>query len=137
MSRLKVASFNGKLVRIPRKASKYGARSSHCAQGHYHPSTGEAVRCDALHLMQKAGTISDLKVNPSVTITKGFKYKPDFSYTETEGGRYIVEDFKGLVTQRFRDIMRMWPHHGEGVLRVTKQSGRMGTRIDKEIKGIK
>lgn len=46
MTRPKYIAVNGKPVRIPRKASKYGAKRSRCLQGHSHPSKGEAARCD-------------------------------------------------------------------------------------------
>lgn len=101
---------------------KYKAKKTYCAAGHFHPSQGEARRCDCLHLLQAASEIQDLKVNPSVTLTVGFRYKPDFSYLER--GLLVVEDFKGVETQRFRDIKRMWPHHGKGVLRVSKLRGK-------------
>lgn len=135
MTRAKFASINGRPTKIPRKGSKYGAKRSRCIQGHSHPSKGEAGRCNELHACQACGLIRDLKVNPSVTVVKGFKYKADFSYTELIHGRHIVEDFKGAETQRFRDIKRMWPHHGKGTLLVSRQypSGQFYT--EKGIEG--
>lgn len=96
---------------------KMNAVSAHCAQGHFHPSTGESRRCDALHLLQRAKAVKGLEVHPTVELVTGMKYKPDFLYFE--GKKRIYEDFKGMVTDRFRIICRLWPHHGTGTLRIT------------------
>ena len=119
---------------IKNRRHKMNAIRSVCGQGHNHPSKGESRRCDVLHLMQRAGEISDLRVQPSIQLVPGFLYAADFSYLD--GGRAIVEDWKGLITQRFRDICRMWPHHGDGVLRVTGLSGGR-TVVTREIEGAK
>lgn len=119
-----------------RGMQKFGARRTQCKANHFHPSCGEATRCDWLHAMQSSGAIFDLKAQASVTIVPGFKYKPDFTYTEMKDGErvLIVEDFKGVVTQRFRDIKRMWPHHGQGALRVSRLQGQK-FYIEKDIQG--
>lgn len=112
------------------KRHKMNAVSAHCAQGHFHPSTGESRRCNTLHLLQRAKEIKGLEVNPSIEIVAGMKYKPDFKYTEN--GKLIYEDFKGMVTDRFRIICRLWPHHGTGTLRITGE--RKATR---DIAGVR
>lgn len=122
----------GSHMRAVSKRHKYNAMTTHCTQGHFHSSLGESVRCDHLHLLQKAKVITELEVGGSITIAQGFKYKPDFRYVEN--GVKIVEDFKGVITQRFRDIKRMWPYHGDGVLRVSKLVGKK-FHMDKDIQG--
>ncbi len=111
----------GKRVKRPKQAkirgNKYGAKSAHCAQGHFHPSTGESNRCDTLHLIARAGEIKGLEVHPTITLVEGMKYKPDFLYTEN--GKRIYEDFKGVSTDRFRIICKLWPYHGTGTLRIS------------------
>lgn len=115
------------------KSNKFKAKKTFCAQKHFHSSRGEAMRCDVLHLLQRAGSISELvPMCASMEVVKGFKYKPDFRYVEN--GVSIVEDFKGVVTQRFRDIKRLWPHHGQGVLRVSRLVGSKFV-IEKDITG--
>lgn len=96
---------------------KYNAVSSHCAQGHFHASKGESGRCDTLHLLQKAKEIKGLEIHPTVEIVTGMKYKPDFTYYDH--GKRIFEDFKGVETDRFRIIKKLWPHHGTGTLRIS------------------
>jgi len=47
-----------------KRANKYGARKTACAHGHRHDSKREAVRCNELHLLQRAGQIRGLEVQP-------------------------------------------------------------------------
>jgi hypothetical protein len=108
------------------------AVKSRCAQGHSHPSKGESLRCDNLHLQQAGKLIEDLVTNPTITIIQGFKYKADWTYLENK--KMVTEDFKGMVTQRFRDIKKLWPHHGIGVLRVSRLKG-LRFYTEKDIQG--
>lgn len=84
--------------------TKYFARKTPCAHGHTHASGKEARRCNDLHLLQQAGKIVGLEVEPKfpfvidgrqVVHTNGRKaiYTPDFSYVEN--GRKVCEDVKG------------------------------------------
>ena len=114
-------------------ANKYHAVSSHCAEGHFHRSKGEAGRCSELHLLQRAKEIKDLKVEPRVMVGP-LSYKPDWTYTER--GKKITEDFKGVEGERFRILKKLWPELGEGVLRITKTSPRYKKAVVvKEIQG--
>lgn len=64
-------------------------------------SAKEARRYSELVLLEKAGVINTLKLQPSFKIVvNGVKictYRADFSYTED--GRFVVEDVKGFITQ--------------------------------------
>lgn len=93
------------------KGNKYQAVKTDCGHGHVHASKKEARRCAELHLLQRAGEISDLEREPryyftvngrELTHDKGRRavYTPDFRYRE--GGVLVVEDSKGM---RVRD----WP----------------------------
>lgn len=94
-----------------RRSTKYNAKKSTCNVGHTHDSIGEARRCDDLHLMLRAGAISDLSVSPvyrfilpdgkAIKMKNGqvAHYTADFQYMEN--GRQIVEDFKGVVARDF------------------------------------
>ncbi len=74
-------------------------------------SKKEARRYQALLLMQRAGEISDLELQPKFELVKGVKFsgdaraKPavryfaDFAYTDTATGKRIVEDVKSPVTK--------------------------------------
>lgn len=91
--------------------NKYNARKTPCAQGHTHDSGREAKRCNDLHMLQRAGKISDLKIQQqfrfsidgrAVKLKNGHHagIKVDFVYREN--GQDIAEDSKGYV-------VRDWP----------------------------
>jgi hypothetical protein len=102
-------------------ANKNGAVGSRCKQGHFHPSKGEARRCDSLHVLQQYGEIKALEVHPSIPLWKGRKYKADFRYLDH--GRVIVEDFKGAQSRDFQLVKKAWPNYGRGTLRETRAAG--------------
>lgn len=87
------------------RANKFGAKRSHCSAGHEHSSMKEARRCNDLRILQLAGEISDLEVEPQfwfvingrqVKHENGRRagYKPDFAYT-ARNGAMVAEDVKG------------------------------------------
>lgn len=82
---------------VVERPHKYGAIKSDCANGHTHPSRKEQRRCDELHLMQKAGMINNLVVQPvyelMVEDVYVGKYIGDFEYRND--GVLITEDCKG------------------------------------------
>ena len=94
-----------------RRGTKYNAKKSTCSAGHTHDSIGEARRCDDLHLMLRAGAISDLSVSPvyrfilpdgkAIKMKNGqvARYTADFQYMEN--GKLILEDFKGFIARDF------------------------------------
>lgn len=86
------------------RPNKFGARVTECALGHKHASKKEARRCGELHLLQRAGQIRCLEVEPQFWFEidgviikhpngRRVGYKPDFLYLEA--GATIVEDCKG------------------------------------------
>ena len=90
--------------------NKYRAKPTVCAHGHKHASKREAARCDALHLLQRTGAISDLEIEPQFWFVIDGKplmhangrrcgYKPDFAYVER--GRQVIEDCKGMTVRDF------------------------------------
>jgi len=94
---------------IPKRGNKFGAQITPCGLGHRHASKKEARRCGELHLLQRAGKISDLIVEPQfwfeingivVKHPNGRRagFKPDFSYRAP--GATICEDCKGGTATR-------------------------------------
>ena len=88
----------------PARGNKYHARKTGCAHGHTHDSAKEARRCNDLHLLQRAGQISRLEVQPQFWFHvdgvamrhengRRIGWRPDFQYFE--GDRNVVEDVKG------------------------------------------
>lgn len=91
---------------------KFGAKKTECSNGHSHGSRKEAKRCDELHMMQAAGLIRNLQIQPvfhfevhgkPVRMGNGqnARYTADFRYDEAGQGD-TVEESKGMVTQDFR-----------------------------------
>ena len=87
--------------------SKYGAKKSQCLHGHTHDSIKEAKRCNDLHLLERAGHITHLVVQPQFWFQingvqikhdngRRVGMKPDFQYFE--GDKNVVEDVKGFKT---------------------------------------
>lgn len=116
-------------AKMPR-SNKYKAKKTACAQGHLHDSKREAKRCDELRLLQRAGKIEGLTIQPRFEfVVNGSKvkmgngqfarYTPDFEYMEN--GQLVAEDTKGFKTEAFALRAALFRHcfpHIE--LRVTK-----------------
>ena len=102
------------------KTSKYRSRRAVCRAGHTHQSQRESKRCDELHLLQKAGIISRLEIQPKFELQPEFvdcrgkkhqaiHYIADFLYiTEGEGRHLVVEDAKGYRTKEYRIKIKMF-----------------------------
>lgn len=74
-----------------------------------------------LLLKEKADDISDITIHPTIELEPGIKYKADFSFVE--GERMVWVDTKGVITDRFRLICKIWALHGPGPLRIIKRQG--------------
>lgn len=74
-------------------------------------SQKEARRYQELKLLERAGKIKDLEIQPKFSLVKGVKFrgdkraKPDlryfadFAYTDMETGGRVVEDVKSVATK--------------------------------------
>ena len=69
-------------------------------------SKGEAALYGVLKLRERAGEVSDLKLQPVYRLdVNGLhiaNYRADFSYTDKQTGKFVVADFKGMETDVFR-----------------------------------
>ena len=69
-------------------------------------SRREAVRYQELRLLERAGQITALILQPRLAISvQGVKiceYRGDFEYTDTQTGERILEDVKGVLTPVYR-----------------------------------
>lgn len=111
--------------------SKYSAKKT-VRRGIKFDSKMEAEYYDQLLLLQRAGHITDLKLQPSFALlepfehngkkVRGVKYKADFMFKER--GKTIVIDVKGVKTKDFiikaKFFMSMYPDYE---LRLVKKSG--------------
>jgi hypothetical protein len=84
---------------------KYGAKAIEI-DGHRFPSLAEGRRYEELKLMQRAGIIRDLQLQPRYPIRISgvlvTTYVADFKYFDVERGEETVEDVKGFVTDIYR-----------------------------------
>jgi len=71
-------------------------------------SKREAARYRDLKLLEKAGEIKDLKLQPRFDFPMGFFYKADFSYIVDD--RQRVEDVKGVMTKDFKLKMKCFQY---------------------------
>lgn len=90
---------------MSRKPSKYRNIRT-VVDGIRFDSKKEALRYSGLKLMERAGAISNLELQPSLDlIVNGMKcgfYKADFSYLDVRTGEAILEDVKGFKTPIYR-----------------------------------
>lgn len=90
---------------------KYGNRKT-VVDGIKFDSKVEAERYKELRLMEKAGEIRDLVLQPKFLLQDKFKHKgkteravkyiADFKYFDVLRGVYVVEDVKGVETEAFK-----------------------------------
>lgn len=94
-----------------RKGNKYNARKT-TVDGIVFDSGDEALRYNQLKLLQAAGEIAGLELQPEFELQPAFTdaagkrqraitYRADFAYTEPDGTR-VVEDVKGVETAVFK-----------------------------------
>jgi hypothetical protein len=108
--------------------TKYRAKP--CAiDGIRFASQGEGRRYAELKLLERAGAIKGLRLQPRYVIQDSFRregkvvqaivYVADFEYFED--GKLVVEDFKGVETYEFKIKRKMfWKRYPGIELRVTK-----------------
>ena len=113
------------------RGNKYHARKA-LFQGRLYDSTAERDYAHELDILMRAGEIFDLDTQPRIELEPGVFYKPDFSFTEH--GRRVYVDVKGVETERFSLICRIWRNWGPGPLRIVKRSARnRGFMVVREI----
>lgn len=86
----------------PKKREKYGSLTAE-VDGHKFHSRKEAKRFGQLTILQLAGEISDLELQPEFQISMGpkkiAKYFADFRYRYVKDGRQVIEDVKSKSTR--------------------------------------
>lgn len=83
------------------KRHKFHAIRTTCSAGHQHPSKKEAKRCGELHLLEKAGAITELMTQVSFDlVVNGMsvgRYVADWGYKQD--GKQVIEDVKAGPTK--------------------------------------
>lgn len=90
---------------VRRKTTKYRAVRT-TVDGITFASKKEAARYTELKLLQKAGEITDLKLQPKIVLNAGgvhiCDYRADFFYYDRKTQTLIYEDCKGFKTPVYR-----------------------------------
>ena len=85
-----------------KRKSKYGNRKTPCSAGHMHDSVKEALRCNELRLLERAGRIQRLEQQPEFPITINGElvcvYRADFAYFKNNAR--VIEDTKSEATRK-------------------------------------
>lgn len=105
----------------PPAPQKYRAKPVREA-GRYYASTAERDYVAEVFQLAAAGIVTDVVLQPVVRLVAGVTYRADVAFTDA-GGRRVWVDVKGVVTDRFRLIQKLWRHSGPGLLRVVKRRG--------------
>ena len=109
---------------IRRFGHKYNAKRVKKA-GYSFASQLESSLHDYLVWMQKEGAIRDLKLQPSVYLTKAkILMKPDFSAVDTKTNVLCYWEAKGHETDVWRIKRRLWEFYGDGPMYVYKGSAK-------------
>lgn len=112
---------------------KYGAKPER-REGRYFASGAEADYVAEVRLRERLGEVVDVELQPKVVLVAGITYKPDLVFTETATGVRKFIEVKGVVTDRFRLICKLWRYSGPGLLVVVKRkSKRSGFQTVREI----
>lgn len=87
--------------------NKFNAKSR-IIDGHKFPSLKEAKRYNELKLLEKAGKIKNLELQPKFEIIPKQKYRgktlrkaeytPDFKYLDIDNNEWVIEEVKGMPT---------------------------------------
>jgi hypothetical protein len=100
------------------RSHKYNAKKT-MVDGFTFDSLAEAARYCELCLLQQAGEISDLELQPKFVLLdkftdfegkrrRGISYHADFRYVEVKNGQIVVEDVKGKETEGFKLKLKLF-----------------------------
>lgn len=114
-----------KIVRGRNKSyNKYGNKKV-VVDGHEFDSQKEARRYKELKLMERAGVIKNLELQPAFELIPTIRtehetlrktvYKADFRYVDTKTDGVVVEDVKGFKTDVYKLKKKMLLHKYEGI----------------------
>lgn len=115
---------------VRRVASKYGAKKTQ-VDGITFDSKAEAARYTELKMLERAGQISKLELQPTYELAPSvilggrkkpaLRYRADFRYTD-HLGNVIVEDVKGVRTAEYqikRHLMKFV--HGIDITEISRR----------------
>ena len=100
-----------------KRTNKFGAKRSHCSAGHEHASAKEARKCNELRLLEMAGEITHLEIEPFYPFClngevikhqngRRVGMKPDFGFRERCGSPVVLDVKGGMATQTEAYVLR-------------------------------
>jgi hypothetical protein len=99
---------------------KYNAQKT-VIDGESFPSKFEAAGWRIFKALEASGAIRDLSRYERVRLSDaGIPYKPDWSYTDVGTNQKRFVEMKGVETDRFRLIKKLWKAYGPAPLEVWK-----------------
>lgn len=106
----------------PKRANKYNAvRAKSNLTNRWYDSKAERDYAEILRLRELTDEIAYITAQPVIDLTCEIKYKCDFRYFEIKTNRWIYAEVKGVETERFRMIKKLWRYHGDGLLQIIKR----------------
>lgn len=103
---------------LAKPRNKYNAHPT-VFMGMHFPSKLEAAGYAMLWAREQAGEISDLARQPTIRFKAlDISYKADAVYFNKTQGRAVYVEFKGVLTDRWRLIKKIWKVMGPGPLEV-------------------
>jgi hypothetical protein len=89
------------------------------------PSKLHATLYAELKLRERAHEISELEMEHAVELTKAnLRYKIDFSYFDNKTFGVRFAEAKGIETDRWKILVKLWPHYGPAPLDIYKANSR-------------
>ena len=95
-------------------------------------SQGERDCYQYLNLLQGEGKIRDLQVHSTTILLPGITHKTDFKFYDVTLRCMGWAEFKGIETDRWRIIKKLWALFGPGPLKIYKQHRNSKTIIQTE-----
>jgi len=106
----------------PQRQNKFNAkRAKSNLTNRWYDSKAERDYGEILKLRELAGEIEYLTAQPVIDLACEIKYRCDFHYFELKTERFIYAEVKGVETERFRMIKKLWRVHGDGLLQIVKR----------------
>lgn len=106
------------------KTNKYKAQKT-TIEGEHFPSKFEAAGWMLFRSRERAGNVRSLRRYETVRLSDaGITYKPDWSYIDVATDAKVFVEMKGVVTDRFRLICKLWRAYGPAPLEIYKGTHR-------------
>ena len=122
------------LARPPRANKYHAVKSKSVITKRWYDSGAERDFADVLEARAADGLISEIVAQPVIELGPDgeIKYRADFVYWELSHGlkadyektRQVWVDVKGVETERFKIIKRLWRYNGPGPLDIVKRKGK-------------